>query len=132
MEVNEVDYFKIGRRIREYRKRLGLQQMELAGAVGVTPSHMSHIETGQTKGANARPFATHHNALDIDMYLRIANELSVSVDDLICDNLEQVKVVYDKKIAEALADCNAAELEAFYEIIITTKTVIRSNVGKTI
>lgn len=26
-------------------------------------------------GANARPFATHHNTLDIDMYLRIANEL---------------------------------------------------------
>lgn len=26
-------------------------------------------------GAAARPFTTHHNALDIDMYLRIANEL---------------------------------------------------------
>ena len=26
-------------------------------------------------GATARPFITHHNALDIDMYLRIANEL---------------------------------------------------------
>lgn len=26
-------------------------------------------------GANARPFKTHHNALDIDMYLRIATEL---------------------------------------------------------
>lgn len=26
-------------------------------------------------GAAARPFITHHNALDIDMYLRIANEL---------------------------------------------------------
>ena len=26
-------------------------------------------------GANARPFITHHNALDIDMYLRIATEL---------------------------------------------------------
>lgn len=26
-------------------------------------------------GANARPFMTHHNTLDIDMYLRIANEL---------------------------------------------------------
>lgn len=26
-------------------------------------------------GANARPFMTHHNALDIPMYLRIANEL---------------------------------------------------------
>lgn len=26
-------------------------------------------------GATARPFVTHHNALDIDLYLRIANEL---------------------------------------------------------
>ena len=26
-------------------------------------------------GANARPFVTHHNTLDIPMYLRIANEL---------------------------------------------------------
>jgi lysyl-tRNA synthetase class 2 len=26
-------------------------------------------------GANARPFVTHHNTLDMDMYLRIANEL---------------------------------------------------------
>ena len=29
----------------------------------------------QAGGANARPFVTHHNALDIDMYLRIATEL---------------------------------------------------------
>jgi len=29
----------------------------------------------QAGGALARPFATHHNALDIDMYLRIAEEL---------------------------------------------------------
>ena len=26
-------------------------------------------------GASARPFITHHNALDIDMYMRIALEL---------------------------------------------------------
>jgi lysyl-tRNA synthetase, class II len=26
-------------------------------------------------GANARPFTTHHNTLDLDMYMRIANEL---------------------------------------------------------
>ncbi|ATC93780.1 lysine--tRNA ligase [Pseudoalteromonas tunicata] len=33
---------------------------------------MLHIIPG---GASARPFVTHHNALDIDMYLRIAPEL---------------------------------------------------------
>ena len=26
-------------------------------------------------GATARPFITHHNALDLDMYMRIATEL---------------------------------------------------------
>jgi lysyl-tRNA synthetase class 2 len=26
-------------------------------------------------GASARPFVTHHNALDLDLYLRIAPEL---------------------------------------------------------
>ncbi|MEO5723497.1 MAG: lysine--tRNA ligase [Ilumatobacteraceae bacterium] len=31
-----------------------------------------HLEAG---GAHARPFVTHHNALDMDMYLRIALEL---------------------------------------------------------
>lgn len=33
---------------------------------------MMHVIPG---GANAKPFITHHNALDIDMYLRIAPEL---------------------------------------------------------
>lgn len=33
---------------------------------------MMHVIPG---GANARPFITHHNALDMDMYLRIAPEL---------------------------------------------------------
>ena len=28
-------------------------------------------------GANARPFVTHHNTLDISMYLRIATELAL-------------------------------------------------------
>lgn len=59
--------------------------------------------------------------------VKIANTLSVSVDELLCDSLEQVKPVYDKKIAEELADCDAAELQAMLEIIHTTKTVIRKN-----
>ena len=33
---------------------------------------MLHPQAG---GANARPFITHHNTLDMDMYLRIAPEL---------------------------------------------------------
>lgn len=39
-------------------------------------------------GANARPFVTHHNALDIDMYMRIATELHLK--RLIVGGLEKV------------------------------------------
>lgn len=75
MEVMEVDYIKIGRRVREARKALGWQQAELAFRAGLTTSHMSHIETGQTKVA-------------LPTIVKIANALSVSVDELLCDNLE--------------------------------------------
>jgi len=42
----------------------------------------------QAGGALARPFATHHNALDIDMYLRIATELHLK--RLVVGGIERV------------------------------------------
>ncbi|WP_353094365.1 lysine--tRNA ligase [Tissierella praeacuta] len=54
---------KILKAVREYLDDRGFLEVE-------TP-----ILSPIAGGANARPFATHHNALDIDMYLRIANEL---------------------------------------------------------
>nr|WP_312576450.1 lysine--tRNA ligase [Sedimentibacter sp.] len=54
---------KIVRGIREYLDNAGYLEVE-------TP-----ILSPIAGGANARPFITHHNTLDIDMYMRIANEL---------------------------------------------------------
>ncbi|HEY8363344.1 MAG TPA: lysine--tRNA ligase [Tissierellaceae bacterium] len=54
---------KIIKAIKEYLDEKGFLEVE-------TP-----ILSPIAGGANARPFITHHNALDIDMYLRIANEL---------------------------------------------------------
>ncbi|MDO5713064.1 MAG: lysine--tRNA ligase [Tissierellia bacterium] len=64
-EVKEVfiKRSKIIKAVREYLDNLGFLEVD-------TP-----ILGTIAGGANARPFLTHHNALDIDMQLRIANEL---------------------------------------------------------
>lgn len=54
---------KILRAVREYLDDNGFLEVD-------TP-----ILSTVAGGAVARPFVTHHNALDIDMYMRIANEL---------------------------------------------------------
>ena len=50
-------------KIRQYLTAQGFLEVETT---------MLHPQVG---GANARPFITHHNTLDMDMYLRIAPEL---------------------------------------------------------
>lgn len=64
-DVREVFYkrSKIIQSLRDFLNARGYIEVE-------TP--MLHVIAG---GANARPFVTHHNALDMDLYMRIAPEL---------------------------------------------------------
>ena len=39
-----MDYYKIGQRIRKFRKAQGISQEQLAEKVGISTTHMSHIE----------------------------------------------------------------------------------------
>ncbi|MFR8230101.1 MAG: helix-turn-helix domain-containing protein [Anaeromassilibacillus sp.] len=38
----------MGQRIRKYRKAQGLSQEQLAEQIGISATHMGHIETGNT------------------------------------------------------------------------------------
>ena len=45
----ELDYQEIGRNVRNYRMKKGLNQRELAELVNVSDQHISHIENAHTK-----------------------------------------------------------------------------------
>ena len=44
-----MDYYKIGQRVRALRRGRDLSQEALAERVGISVTHMSHIETGNTR-----------------------------------------------------------------------------------
>ena len=67
-----MDYYMIGQRIRKIRKAQGLSQDELASKIGISTTHMSHIETGNTK-------------LSLAVLVDIATVLEVRTDDLLFD-----------------------------------------------
>lgn len=47
-EENNINYKKIGERIRKLRIQIGISQIELARAIDVSQTHMSNIENGNT------------------------------------------------------------------------------------
>ena len=90
-----MDYFKIGQKIRKYRKATGLSQEQLAEQVSISTTHMSHIETGNTK-------------LSLQVLVDIATSLEVRTDDLLFDTPSE-KELSVKELTEILDTCTATE-----------------------
>lgn len=102
MRENKLNYEMIGKRIRAARTKLGITQEEVSLRTGNTKAYLSHIETGKGK-------------LALPTIVKIANALSVSVNELLCDNMVEVKDVYDMRFTEELSDCDADELVGLLE-----------------
>lgn len=84
-----MDYAIIGKNIRRYRLISGLRQEDLAERCSCSNSHIGQIE-------NARGIPS------LEMVVRIANALSVTVDQLLRENYEEPEKIYLKEIAERI------------------------------
>ena len=93
----ELDYKAIGKRIKIARIKADLTQERLAEMVEISPTHMSNIETGTTR-------------VSLTAIVSLANALSVTVDDLLCDSVVKSKVQFEMDIAGILADCDEYEI----------------------
>lgn len=110
----EPDYKAIGQRIRIARIRLSKTQESIADAIDVTPAHMSNIETGKTK-------------VSLPTLISIANALNVSMDDLLCDNLKESRVVFEGEVKNLFSDCNDYELRFLADLLKSAKEALRRN-----
>lgn len=114
-----VDYKDIGSRIRTVRMERGITQAQLAEAVGVGVTHISHIETG-----NGIP--------SLQTFLDVVNALSCSADELLCVEVERARPIYETWLNDQLADCSQQELKLISDMVLGLKTSMRRlDFGKT-
>ena len=109
MEVIEmqpdIDYAKIGQRIKSARQEKGFSQADLGALVGCSNNHMSHVEVGQTK-------------VSLAMLLKLSIVLDKNFDYFLLDTpYAKCESIIDAEIARKLQACNATTLITLNKII---------------
>ena len=107
-----IDYKSIGTRIRAVRQEKKLTQEQLAEAVGVGVTHISHIETG-----NSVP--------SLQVMVDIINALGCSADELLCVEIEQARPLLNSWLSELVADCDSTEIKLITDMVISLKSSLR-------
>ena len=97
-----IDYTDVGQRIKRLSMEKGLTQERLSEAIGVGPSHMSHIESGSTVPS-------------LEVFIAILNALDCSADEL------------NSWLTEIIAECDPTETKILSDIVIAAKQTLRKN-----
>lgn len=108
----ELDYKAIGKRVKIARIRADLTQEALAEKAGLSVTHMSNIETGNTK-------------LSLPMAVSLANALSCTVDEFLCDNVIRSKEVFSREAQLLLEDCDDYEIRILTDLLKAAKETLR-------
>lgn len=107
-----VDYKDIGMRIRTVRKARKMTQEQLAEAVGVGVTHISHIETG-----NSIP--------SLKVLIDIINVLECSADELLCIEINAARPLFSSWIGDLLSDCTNQEIKLITDTVTAMKESLR-------
>ena len=107
----ELDYNKIGIRIKDVRLKQNISQEKLAELINMSKEHVSHIECGTTK-------------LSLLALVKICNSLEITPDLLLLDSLYKSKEYFKDEFSKIIENCNDLDLKL---IIETAKAIISVN-----
>ena len=91
-----MNYKALGKNIKKYRHIAGLRQEDLAELCDCSTSHIGQIEHARTVPS-------------LDMTMRIANALSVTIDQLAAESYTHPEQIYLKEIAERIEKYSTAK-----------------------
>lgn len=81
--MESLDYGKVGKRIKKIRKQKKYSQQFMAEKTGLSTNYISEIELGKKEGR-------------LDIYVRIANALNVSLDEFVVDTTPAKSVIFER------------------------------------
>ena len=101
----EIDFKRIGQRVKQARIDKGYTQAELGEIIGCSNNHMSHIETGQTK-------------VSLSLLLKLAYALDTDLNFFLLDTpyLKKDSII-DSEISAKLSHCSPSTLLSVNKII---------------
>ena len=101
----EIDYVKIGQRIKAARQSKGYSQADLGALVGCSNNHMSHVEVGQTK-------------VSLAMLLKLSFVLDKDFEYFLLDTpYAKRDSIINGELAVKLKQCNSTTLITLSKII---------------
>ena len=104
----------LGPRIREQRVARGMSVVKLAKEVGVLPNYISQLESGD-------------KIPSLDTFIRIANALSVTADELLCDYLTSEFHVVESKLNTHLSSLSKEDQRHIEELVSLQINYIKSS-----
>lgn len=110
----QLDYFFIGKKIKEYRRRMNLTQERLAEQVDLSVTYICMIETGRKH-------------ISLQKIAEIAEALDVTIDKLIYESRNKSKADFRTDFIEIISDCSNYELRIFLDTISSLKRSMRDN-----
>ena len=109
-----IDYASIGKKIKAIRVEKGVTQEQLAEAVGVGVTHISHLETGS-------------GSVSLKVFIAIVNYLDCSADEVLCKEVSSAKPHVNNWLAELVSDCTISEVKIIADTVAALKQTLKKN-----
>lgn len=109
MDIEELDYVKIGQNIKRIRKQKGYTQEQLADMIGLSKVHVSNMENANTK-------------VSLGALVKIAMVLDSSVDKIV--GVFNHSADYQVEINEIMTGCDGDKARVLIETLRTMRREI--------
>ena len=105
-EVVGMDFYSIGRNIRQFRLKRKIRQEKLAELADISPNFVGMIERGEKRPS-------------LETFIKILNALGASADVILCDVIEDDYRVKDSLLHEKLSKLSEEDRRKIYDVVDT-------------